>query len=182
MCPLEVELSDSFHKCTIKGQGNSQKLQKDCSVPLSKSQASASNWWNPSCKGDWQMETLAFQPFQIDLSSTLLTSQQHLTQMNIPSFWKPPSLVSMAQNSPGFPPTFLDLCSLSLLQLFIPYPFFFLNLFILFIYFWLRWVFIAVLRLSLVVASGGYSSLWQAGFSLQWLLIAEHKLYARGLQ
>ena len=41
----------------------------------------------------------------------------------------------------------------------------------LFIYFWLRWVFIAVHRLSLVVASGGYSSLQCAGFSLQWLLL-----------
>ena len=37
--------------------------------------------------------------------------------------------------------------------------------------FWLRWVFIAACRLSLVAASGGYSSLWCAGFSLQWLLL-----------
>ena len=44
---------------------------------------------------------------------------------------------------------------------------FFLNLFILFIYFWLCWVFTAVCGLSLVVASGGYSSLWCMGFSLQ---------------
>ena len=35
-------------------------------------------------------------------------------------------------------------------------------------YFWLCWVFVAVLRLSLVVVSGGYSS-WGRG-----LLIAEH--------
>ena len=49
----------------------------------------------------------------------------------------------------------------------------------LFIYFWLRWVFVAARRLSLVVArglslvavSGGYSSLWCAGFSLRWLLL-----------
>ena len=52
--------------------------------------------------------------------------------------------------------------------------FFFL---ILFIYFWLRWVFITVHGLSLVAASRGYSSLWCAGFSLQWLLfVAEHGL------
>ena len=38
-------------------------------------------------------------------------------------------------------------------------------------YFWLRWVFIAVRGLSLVVASGGYSSLRCAGFSLRWLLL-----------
>ena len=44
---------------------------------------------------------------------------------------------------------------------------FFKNLF----YFWLRWVFIAVRGLSLVVASGGYSSLRCAGFSLRWLLL-----------
>ena len=45
---------------------------------------------------------------------------------------------------------------------------FFTNLFI---YFWLHWVFIAACRLSLVVASRGYSSLWCAGFSLWWLLL-----------
>ena len=43
---------------------------------------------------------------------------------------------------------------------------FFFNLF-----FWLRWVFVAVHGLSLVVASRGYSSLWCTGFSLQWLLL-----------
>ena len=37
--------------------------------------------------------------------------------------------------------------------------------------FWLHWVFVAVRRLSLVVASGGYSSLRCAGFSLWWLLL-----------
>ena len=56
--------------------------------------------------------------------------------------------------------------------------FFLINFFILFIYFWLCWVFIAVRRLSLVVESRGYSllrcagfSLWCAGFSSQWLLL-----------
>ena len=33
------------------------------------------------------------------------------------------------------------------------------------------WVFVAVHRLSLVAESGGYSSLWDLGFSLQWLLL-----------
>ena len=41
----------------------------------------------------------------------------------------------------------------------------------LFIYFWLRWVFVAARRLSLVVASGGYSLLWCTGFSLRYLLL-----------
>ena len=45
------------------------------------------------------------------------------------------------------------------------------NLFIFKIYFWLHWVFIAARGLALVVASGVYSSLWCAGFSLQWLLL-----------
>ena len=40
-----------------------------------------------------------------------------------------------------------------------------------FFFFWLRWVFVAVRGLSLVVASRGYSSLWCAGFSLRWLLL-----------
>ena len=40
----------------------------------------------------------------------------------------------------------------------------------LFIYFWLRWVFVAERGLSLVAVSGGYSLLRCAGFSLQWLL------------
>ena len=42
--------------------------------------------------------------------------------------------------------------------------FFKINLFILFIYFWLRGVFIAARGLSLVAVRGGYSSLRQAGF------------------
>ena len=49
--------------------------------------------------------------------------------------------------------------------------FFKINLFILFIYFWLHWVFIAARGLSRVAASGGYSLLWCAGFSLWWLLL-----------
>ena len=52
------------------------------------------------------------------------------------------------------------------------YFYFFNYLFIyLFIHFWLRWVFIAARRLSLVAASRGYSSLRCAGFSLRWLLL-----------
>ena len=47
----------------------------------------------------------------------------------------------------------------------------FINLFILFIYFWLRWVFIAACGLSLVAASGGYSLLQHADFPLRWLLL-----------
>ena len=43
--------------------------------------------------------------------------------------------------------------------------------FILFIYFWLCWVFVAVRGPFLVAASRGYSSLWCAGFSLQWFLL-----------
>ena len=45
--------------------------------------------------------------------------------------------------------------------------FFLINLFI--IYFWLSWVFVAGRRLSLVAASGSYSSLQCTGFSLRWL-------------
>ena len=41
------------------------------------------------------------------------------------------------------------------------------------IYFWLRWVFVAVRGLSLVVVSGGYSLLWHAGFSLWRLLLLQ---------
>ena len=40
-----------------------------------------------------------------------------------------------------------------------------------FFFFWLHWVFVAARGLSLVVASGGYSSLWCVGFSLRWLLL-----------
>ena len=43
--------------------------------------------------------------------------------------------------------------------------------FILFIYFWLHWALVAVRGLSLVAASGGYSSLRCVGFSLRWLLL-----------
>ena len=41
---------------------------------------------------------------------------------------------------------------------------------------WLRWVFIAARRLSLVAASGGYSLLRCVGLSLRWLLVVEHGL------
>ena len=52
--------------------------------------------------------------------------------------------------------------------------FFQINLFIyLLIYLWLYWVFVVACGLSLVVASGGYSSLWCTGFSLQWLLLLQ---------
>ena len=55
---------------------------------------------------------------------------------------------------------------------FFKFYFYFIYLFILFVYyFWLRWVFVAARGLSPVAASGGYSSLWCAGFSLQWLLL-----------
>ena len=51
-----------------------------------------------------------------------------------------------------------------------------LFLFLIFIYsfiyvFWLHWVFVAAHGLSLVEASGGYSSLRCVGFSLRWLLL-----------
>ena len=49
--------------------------------------------------------------------------------------------------------------------------FFFFKYIFLFIYFWLRWVFVAACRLSLVAASRGYSSLWCMGFSLRSLLL-----------
>ena len=49
--------------------------------------------------------------------------------------------------------------------------FFFYKLIYLFIYFWLRWVFIAVRGLSLVVVSRGYSSFKCTVFSLRWLLL-----------
>ena len=48
--------------------------------------------------------------------------------------------------------------------------FFFLILFKFYVYFWLRWVFVAVRGPSPVAASGGHSSLRCTGFSLQWPL------------
>ena len=42
---------------------------------------------------------------------------------------------------------------------------------LIYFYFWLRWVFVAARRLSLVVASRGCSSLRCVGFSLRWLLL-----------
>ena len=50
--------------------------------------------------------------------------------------------------------------------------FFLINLFYLFI-FGCVGVFVAACRLSLVAASGGYSSLWCVGFSLWWLLLLQ---------
>ena len=65
------------------------------------------------------------------------------------------------------------------LKIFCPFNFnfvlflFFLNKFIYLFKFWLCWVFVAARGLSLVVASGGYSSLWCTGFSSQWLLLLQ---------
>ena len=56
--------------------------------------------------------------------------------------------------------------------------------FIIIINLWLCWVFIATCGLSLVAASGGYSLLWCAGFSLWWLLLLwsmASAVVARGL-
>ena len=62
------------------------------------------------------------------------------------------------------------------------YLFLKIYLFIFIYYFWLCCVFVAVRRLSLVVASGGYSSLWCLGFSLRWLLLLQSMgSRARGL-
>ena len=44
--------------------------------------------------------------------------------------------------------------------------------FLKFIYFWLRWVFVAAHRLPLVAARAGYSLLQCAGFSSWWLLLS----------
>ena len=41
------------------------------------------------------------------------------------------------------------------------------------IYVWLCWVFVAARGLSLVAASGGYSSLRCAGFSSRWLVLLQ---------
>ena len=60
---------------------------------------------------------------------------------------------------------------ISAFYLFLKFFNFLINLFILFIYFWLCWVFVAARGLSLVVESGGYSLLQCAGFSLWWLLL-----------
>ena len=49
----------------------------------------------------------------------------------------------------------------------------FFNKFIYLFYFSLCWVFVAACGLSLVAASGGYSSLQCAGFSLRWLLLLQ---------
>ena len=51
------------------------------------------------------------------------------------------------------------------------YFFFFYKFIYLFIYFWLRWVFVSVRGLSLVVASGGHSLSRCAGLSLSWPLL-----------
>ena len=64
-----------------------------------------------------------------------------------------------------------NLPQLTLPTLDILFGLFFFNGFFKKIYFWLHWVFVAVHRLPLAAESGGYSSLWCVGFSLQWLLL-----------
>ena len=65
-----------------------------------------------------------------------------------------------------------EVCSTSFYSAILPkslISFFLLNFF----FFWLHWVFVAARGLSLVVASGGYSLLQSAGFSLRWLLLLQ---------
>ena len=66
--------------------------------------------------------------------------------------------------APPGKPQFFSLRSRTLVFLYLYNLFLKINLFI---YFWLSWVFVAARRLSLAAASGSYSSLWCAGFSLQ---------------
>ena len=56
------------------------------------------------------------------------------------------------------------------------FGFCFINLFILFIYFWLHWVFIAGRGLSLVAASGGYSVAVGGLLTVVASLVVEHGL------
>lgn len=42
--------------------------------------------------------------------------------------------------------------------------------------FWWPWIFVAVHELPLVVVCRAIVSLWCAGFSMRWLLVAEHRL------
>ena len=49
--------------------------------------------------------------------------------------------------------------------------FFFLGTLILFIYFWMCWIFLAVQGYSLVAVKWGYSLLWCVDFSMWWLLL-----------
>ena len=57
--------------------------------------------------------------------------------------------------------------------LYLSFFFLFFFKFYILIYLWLCWVFVAARGLSLVAASGGYSSLRCTGFSLQWLLLVQ---------
>ena len=66
---------------------------------------------------------------------------------------------------------FLD-CFLNFLSPLTYFLYFFKSIYLFYLFhFCLCWVFVAVHRLSLVAASGGYSWLRCAGFSLQWLLL-----------
>ena len=68
-----------------------------------------------------------------------------------------------------------SMCHIFLVPQFFHYcillSFFFFFIFIFFLHFCLCWVFVAAHGLSLVAASGDYSSVWCTGFSLQWLLL-----------
>ena len=89
---------------------------------------------------------------------------------------KPVSPALAGRFSTTAPPGKPEVTILTIFKLFIALALSIFTLFcfvlflILFIYFWLHWVFVAARRLSLAAASGGYSSLRCAGFSLQWLL------------
>ena len=70
---------------------------------------------------------------------------------------------------------------LSFVGIFFLYKLFFPFIY-LFIYFWLRWVFIAACGLSVVAASGGYSSLWCTGLGTRASVFVAYGLSSCGLQ
>ena len=79
-------------------------------------------------------------------------------------------LVSLVENHDPLGFLLINITSFGLFFIFFCFVYLFTYLLI---YFWLCWVFLAACRLSLVAASGGYSSLLCAGFSLQCLLLLQ---------
>ena len=113
--------------------------------------ASCTDWGSPSCSACVR-KSLAWTPALPTRPSSLSCYKGLRGRLFI---WEPitsvPSGAGTAMVSP------------------LSHSFFFFLIFFK-IYFWLCWVFVAVRRLSLVAASGGYSSLRCMGFSLRWLL------------
>ena len=122
------------------------------------------SWWvnfeNLATRTVWRMKTIPVAsavPVQ-NAGAPCGHKCSHVSASIICSLWNPSLREALSQQQPVLSLNFCHWKSFSLMCF---------VLFCFFIYFWLCWIIVAAHGLSLVAASGGYSSLWCVGFLLR---------------